>query len=52
MELFQLNGRKIKDLRFEAQQPINIQDLPSGVYLLKLRTQDQQVIAKQIILQK
>jgi hypothetical protein len=52
MELFQLNGRKIKDLGFEAHQPINIQDLPSGVYLLKLRTQDQQVIAKQIILQK
>lgn len=51
MELFHLNGRKIRDLGPAAHQPINIQDLPAGVYILKLRTQAQQVLAKQIILQ-
>lgn len=51
-ELFQLNGLKVRDLKPEAHQTIDIQDLPSGVYVLKLRTTGQQVIAKQIILQK
>lgn len=52
MELFQLNGRKIRNLGFEPQQAIDIRDLPSGIYVLKLRTQTQQVLAKQIILRK